>query len=210
VAASGKAAFHGAGPDGRAQLVDRMPPVPEEELTPAQQAALAAITAGPRGAVVGPFVPLLRSPELMTRLQRTGEYLRFGSPLERRLFEMAVLFVARWWDQAFEWSHHHPMALAAGLDPAIVDAIAHDRRPQGMDEAAAAVWNLLDELHRTKDVTDATYARVLDQLGEAGVVELVGTAGYYTTLAMIMKTARTPAPGGPFLSPRPAPTQDGR
>jgi 4-carboxymuconolactone decarboxylase len=179
-------------------------------MTPAQQAALAAITAGPRGGVGGPFVPLLRSPELMTRLQRTGEYLRFASPLERRLFEMAVLFVARWWDQEFEWSHHHPLALAAGLDPAIVDAIAHDRRPKEMDEAAAAVWDLLDELHRTKGVTDATYARVLAQLGEAGVVELVGTAGYYTTLAMTMNTARTPAPGGPFLPPRHPATEDGR
>ncbi|MEN3270267.1 carboxymuconolactone decarboxylase family protein [Pseudonocardia sp.] len=198
-----------AAADGPAQH-DRMPPVPDADMTPAQQAALAAITAGPRGGVGGPFVPLLRSPELMTRLQRTGEYLRFASPLERRLFEMAVLFVARWWDQEFEWSHHHPLALAAGLDPAIVDAIAHDRRPKEMDEAAAAVWDLLDELHRTKGVTDATYARVLAQLGEAGVVELVGTAGYYTTLAMTMNTARTPAPGGPFLPPRHPATEDGR
>ena len=178
---------------------DRMPALSEDRLTTKQQSALAEITAGPRGASAGPFVPLLRSPELMTRLQKTGEYLRFSSPLERRLFEMTILFVARWWDQQFEWSYHHPLALDAGLDPAVADAIADDRRPQGMDRTAAAVWDLLDELHRTKRVTDETYARALAELGEDGVVELVATAGYYTTLAMVMNTAGTPAPGGPLL-----------
>jgi 4-carboxymuconolactone decarboxylase len=178
---------------------DRLPPLTEEQMSPEQRAAAAEISAGPRGAVIGPFAPLLRSPELMTRLQKVGEYLRFESPLERRLFEMTILFVARWWDQQFEWSFHHPLALEAGLDPAVADAIAEDRRPEGMDAAAAAVWDLLDELHRTRQVSDGTYARAVDELGEVGVVEVVATSGYYTTLATVMNTARTPAPGGPFL-----------
>lgn len=181
---------------------DRMPPLPAEALTPDQRAALDEITAGPRGGASGPFVPLLRSPVLMTRLQRTGEYLRFGSELEPRLFEMCVLFVARRWNQRFEWAHHQPLALTAGLDPAVVDAIAEDRRPEGMDEAADAVWNLLDELHRTSDVGDDTYARARQALGETGVVEIVAAAGYYTTLAMVMNTAHTPAPQGPALPDR--------
>lgn len=178
---------------------DRLPPLRADQLTAEQQAALDEITAGPRGGATGPFVPLLRSPELMTRLQRTGEYLRYCSPLPRRLFEMCVLLVARRWNQQFEWSHHQPLALAAGLDPEVVDAIGEDRRPAGMDEAAAAVWSLLDELHRTGEVGDDAYARARDVLGETGVVEIVVAAGYYTTLAMVMNTARTPAQAGPTL-----------
>jgi 4-carboxymuconolactone decarboxylase len=178
---------------------DRLPPLTEEQMTAEQHAAAAEISSGPRGAVIGPFAPLLRSPELMTRLQKVGEYLRFESPLDRRLFEMTILWVARWWDQQFEWTFHHPLALEAGLDPAIADAIAEDRRPDGMDAPAAAVWDLLDELYRTRRVSDATYARAVAELGEVGVVEVVATAGYYTTLATVMNTARTPAPGGPLL-----------
>jgi 4-carboxymuconolactone decarboxylase len=178
---------------------DRLPPLTEQQMTPEQRAVAAEISSGPRGAVIGPFAPLLRSPELMTRLQKVGEYLRFESPLDRRLFEMTILFVARWWDQQFEWAFHHPLALEAGLDPAIADAIAEDRRPDAMDAPAEAVWDLLDELYRTRGVSDATYARALAELGEAGVVEVVATAGYYTTLATVMNTARTPAPGGPSL-----------
>jgi 4-carboxymuconolactone decarboxylase len=178
---------------------DRLPPLTDQQMTPEQRAAAAEISSGPRGAVIGPFAPLLRSPELMTRLQKVGEYLRFESPLERRLFEMTILFVARWWDQQFEWTFHHPLALQAGLDPAIADAIAEDRRPEDMDAAAAAVWDLLDELFRTRAVSDDVYARALAELGEVGVVEVVATAGYYTTLAVVMQAARTAAPGGPLL-----------
>jgi 4-carboxymuconolactone decarboxylase len=178
---------------------DRLPPLTEEQMTPEQRAAAAEISSGPRGAVIGPFTPLLRSPELMTRLQKVGEYLRYESPLERRLFEMTILWVARWWDQQFEWTFHHPIALEVGLDPEIAAAIAEDRRPEGMDPAAAAVWEVLDELHRTRQVSDGTYARALAEIGEVGVVEVVATAGYYTTLAVVMNTARTPAPGGPLL-----------
>jgi 4-carboxymuconolactone decarboxylase len=171
---------------------DRLPPLSEEQMTAEQRAAAAEISSGPRGAVIGPFAPLLRSPELMTRLQKVGEYLRFESPLDRRLFEMTILYVARWWDQQFEWTFHHPLALEAGLDPAVADAIAEDRRPEGMDAAAGVVWN-------TRAVSDDVYARALAELGEVGVVEVVATAGYYSTLAVVMQAARTPAPGGPYL-----------
>lgn len=178
---------------------DRLPPLTVEKMSQEQRAAAADISAGPRGAVIGPFVPLLRSPELMTRLQKVGEYLRYESPLDRRLFELTILWVARWWDQAFEWSYHHPLALQAGLAPAIVDALAEGRRPEGMDHAAAAVWDVLDELFRTRQVSDAAWAAAVAELGEAGVVEVVATAGYYTTLAVVMNAARTPAPRGPQL-----------
>jgi 4-carboxymuconolactone decarboxylase len=178
---------------------DRLPLPAEDQLTEQQRAAAAEISSGPRGAVIGPFAPLLRSPELMTRVQKVGEHLRWSGTLDRRLFEMAILVVSRWWDQQFEWSYHHPLALQAGLDPAVADAIAEDRRPDGLDETAAAVWELLDELLRTRQVSDPVYDRALGLLGDAGVVELVVTAGYYTTLAMVMNVARTPVPGGPLL-----------
>jgi len=181
---------------------DRLPLPPEDELSPEQRAAVAEISSGPRGGVIGPFAPLLRSPELMNRLQKVGEHLRWSSPLDRRLFEMAVLYVSRWWDQQFEWGHHHPLAIKAGLDPAVADAIAEDRRPEGMDPAAEAVWDFLDELHRTRVVSDDTYARALSELGDAGVVELTVTAGYYTTLAMVMNVAQTPVPDGARLPAR--------
>src|SRR4051812_31766984 len=93
---------------------DRMPPLDPAAMTDAQKRAAQALSAGPRGGVKGPFIPLLRSPELMDRLQKVGEYLRFQSSLERRLSEFLMLVVSRRWTQQFEWTVHVPLAVAAG------------------------------------------------------------------------------------------------
>jgi 4-carboxymuconolactone decarboxylase len=184
--------------------VDRLPPVPPEEQTAAQREAVDRITAGPRGGIVGPFIPLLRSPEMMTRLQLVGEYIRFDSVLADELVELVILSVARAWYQQFEWGYHHPIALSKGLTEEVVDAVAEGRRPEGAPPAVLAVWELVDELQRTRQVSDATYAEAVEEIGEVGVVEAVATAGYYTTLAMTMNAAGTPPPeGAPRLPPLP-------
>lgn len=172
---------------------DRLPlPV---ALTPAQHGAVERIVGGPRGALFGPFVPLLRAPELMTRLQLVGEYLRFESAAPPALRELAILLVARAWDQDFEWGHHIGIARAAGLDEAVIAAVAHRALPAG-GPPEVAVWRLVDELTSAHTVTDDTYAAALDVLGEVALVEVVVTVGYYTTLAMTMNAARTPVPDG--------------
>lgn len=175
---------------------DRLPPLARDDLDDAQRVALDRITSGPRGSLVGPFVPLLRSPELMTRLQLVGEYLRFDSVLDDDLTELVILCVARQWDQDFEFGYHHPLALAAGLPAEVVDAVARGERPTGGRPEVGVVHDLVVELQRTHHVGDATYAAAVELLGEVRVVEAVATAGYYTTLAMTMNTAGTPPPDG--------------
>lgn len=185
---------------------DRMPPIPEGRLSPAQRQAAAELAAGPRGEVSGPFVPLLRSPELLGPLQRVGAYLRWHSALPPRLSELAILFTARQWTQQFEWLTHEPLARQAGLAPEIVEALRAGRRPPAMADDEAAVHDFLAELARHRAVADATYARALATLGERGVVDLCGISGYYGLLSVVMNVARTPLPGGAAepLPPLPA------
>lgn len=173
---------------------DRLPPLPESALDEAQREALARIASGPRGALIGPFVPLLRSPELMTRIQLVGEYLRFNSVLDDDLVELVILCVARAWNQDFEFGYHHPLALEAGLPEAVVDDVARGVRPAGGRPEVGAVVDLVAELHHTRQVSDPVYAAAVGLLGEVRVVEVVATVGYYTTLAMTMNAARTPPP----------------
>jgi 4-carboxymuconolactone decarboxylase len=132
----------------------------------------------------------------MTRLQHLGEYLRFGSALGRRLTEIAVLLTARQWTQQFEWAVHAEEAASHGVPRATIDAIAAGRRPRALDESDAAVYDFFVELRDTQSVGDDTYARAVVALGEAGVIDLIGVIGYYSTLAMIMNVARTPLPPG--------------
>jgi 4-carboxymuconolactone decarboxylase len=165
-------------------------------MTEAQQKAAAELVAGPRGRLIGPFVPLLRSPEFMSRLQKTGEYLRFHSALGARLSEFVILLTARQWTQQFEWFAHHPIALKAGVKADVAQAIAEGRRPIGMAEDEEVVYAFLDELFRTQGASDTTYARAVSKFGERGVIDMLGVTGYYSMLAMIMNVTRTPLPDG--------------
>jgi 4-carboxymuconolactone decarboxylase len=175
---------------------DRMPPIPAARLTPAQKAAVEEFRAARNAGVSGPFVPLLRSPEVMNRARAMGDYLRFKSVLPPRLSEFAILIAAREWTQQYEWDAHHTLALKAGLNPEIAKALAEGRRPERMAEDEEIVYNLCTELHRNHAVSDVTYQRAVAKFGEQGVIDVVGIQGYYTLLAMVMNTARTPLPAG--------------
>jgi 4-carboxymuconolactone decarboxylase len=184
----------GTAASARAQ--DRMPPIPPERLTAAQKKAIEEFKAARSVDISGPFVPLLRSPEVMNRARAMGDYLRYKSSLPPRLSEFVILLTARRWTQQYEWHAHQPLALQGGLRGEVVKAIADGRRPDGMAEDEDAVYTLWDEVQRTQSVSDATYARAVGKVGEQGVIDVLGITGYYTMLAMVMNTARTPLPDG--------------
>jgi hypothetical protein len=133
---------------------ERMSRIAPENMTEAQRKAAAELAAGPRGEVRGPFNVLLRSPELMSPLQKVGEYLRFKCALDRRIAEMATLIAARHWTQVYEWNAHHPLALKAGLKPEVAQAIAEGRRPTGMADDEEVVYDVLTEALQNKSVSD--------------------------------------------------------
>ena len=184
---------------------DRLPPIPPAEWTPAQRECVEEIVAGPRGALISPFVPMLRSPELTVHSQRMGEYLRYRSAIGLRLSELAILLVARHWTQQVEWAIHAPIALREGIAPETVAAIAAGERPPALPPDEAAVYDFSTELMERRQVSDATWARAVGLFGEQGAVDLVGINGYYAYLAMLMNAARTPAPASRIepLPPRP-------
>lgn len=175
-------------------MSERLRPIPAAEMTPEQRAAAQAVIDGPRGALYGPFVPLLHSPELMACSQRLGEYLRYRSAIGARLTELAILLTARQWNQQVEWAIHAPIAAQAGVPQAVIDAIAARRVPPAMAPDEQAVHDFCIELHTTKQVSDATWAAAMLLFGEQGVTDLLGINGYYTLLAMVMNGARSAVP----------------
>jgi 4-carboxymuconolactone decarboxylase len=180
---------------------DRMPPLAPEALSEEQKTAAAELAAGPRGGVRGPFISLLRSPELMRRLQRVGEYLRYESALERRLGEFAMLIVARHLTQQFEWQVHYPLAIAAGLAQETADALAGGARPRAMREDEAAVYDFCSQVLHLHGVAEDTYGEAVARLGERGVVDLVGLIGYFITVSLVMNVAHTPVSAQPRVVP---------
>jgi 4-carboxymuconolactone decarboxylase len=183
---------------------DRLPPLPADALNEQQAQTLANFVAA-RGQPTGPWIALLRSPELMTRTRGLSDYLRFESIVPGWLREFVILMTARQWGQNYEWNAHYALAIDEGLSPQIAQAIAEGRRPPGMVDEEEILYELCMELQRNHQISDATYARALERFGEQGVVEVVSLMGYYTMIAMILNTSRAPLPAGatPALAPFP-------
>jgi 4-carboxymuconolactone decarboxylase len=181
---------------------ERLGPIVRTAMSEAQQAAAAELCATPRGTVFGPFMVMLRSPEVLTHAQRLGEYLRFRSLLPIELRELAILITGRHWEQPYVWYVHEPVARKHGISNDVICDIAAGHRPELPVLEQDEVYDFCHELTTTKSVSNISYTRVLRRFGEQGVIELTAIVAYFGLLAMMMNVARTPLPeDGDFVTP---------
>ena len=182
----------------------RFPTLSPETMTEQQRAVVDAIQSGPRGSGLrGPFNALLRSPELCDLVQRVGAYVRFGSSIPAPLNELAICMAGRKWSAQYEFYAHRKLGIDAGLDAAILDAVAQGRRPANMSADETLVYNFSTDLLGTGSVSDANYQPVIERFGERGAMDLVGAIGYYSLVSMVLNVADVKLPEGvePFLKP---------
>ncbi|WP_439599169.1 carboxymuconolactone decarboxylase family protein [Falsiroseomonas sp.] len=154
--------------------------------TPEQQEACAEAASGIRGRVPAPMIAWIRNPELARRAQKLGELLRYQTTLEPRLSELAILVCARHWTSHYEWTVHKREGLKAGMDPAVVEAIAARREPRLADDRERAVHDVARTLIGTARLPQALHDQATAVLGERGLVELVALLGYYSMVALTL------------------------
>ena len=179
--------------------MNRHPKLDESALSADQQVIHDDIVNGPRGAVVGPLRVWLQSPGLAKHAQALGQYARYDSVLPQVLSELAILVTARYWSSGFEWSHHVPIAIEAGVPSGAVDAISNAKCYAFEDAEMQAVFDFAVELHLLKNLTDVTYDKALALLGQQACVDLVGVCGYYTLISMTINVFDVPDGEGPEL-----------
>jgi 4-carboxymuconolactone decarboxylase len=174
----------------------RFPELKPEQWNAEQKQVAANISAGPRGSVRGPFLPLLYSPGLADPIQQAGAHLRYKSSLSAALNEFAILVTARFWTAQYEWYAHKKLALEAGLKPEIADQLAKGERPSGMSAEQTAVYEFCAELHRDHGVSDKNFNAVVEKFGHKGAMDLIGICGYYTLISMVLNVSQVPLPAG--------------
>ncbi len=174
----------------------RLPELTQATMTPEQQAGFDAIRSSPRGGVPGPLLAWLQSPGLAERAQSLGAFCRYGTSLPPRLSELAILVTGAYWKAGYEWFVHAPIALAAGLDPAAVEALRTGGKPAFPQADEQVVYRFAHELLHTHRVSEAAYGEAVAALGAPGVVELVGILGYYGLISMTINAFQLPVPEG--------------
>ena len=191
----------------------RLGPLAPHDLDPEQTRVLDAMLSGPRGKsgflsrerpVAGPFAPWLLSPGFAHRAQELGAYVRYGTSLDPRLKELAIIVVGAAWKAGYEFAAHGPMAIRAGVSREVVAALARAETPSFDRDDERIVYEFARDLVENRRVADERYAAAAELLGEAGTVELVGTLGYYTLVCMTLNAFEVPLGEGmepPFAAP---------
>ena len=181
----------------------RLPIIDEARMTEAQSKLLEAIRSGPRGKSItprGPFAVWLHAPEFGNLAQTLGAHCRYNTALPPRLSEFAILCTARLWRAQYEWFAHAPMAEKAGVKPKTIQDLRAGRAPKAAPKDERAIYDFVQELYKTKRVSDRTYKRVQALLGDAATVELVGILGYYVLISMTLNVFRILPPADAELT----------
>ncbi|MGA2957875.1 MAG: carboxymuconolactone decarboxylase family protein [Thermodesulfobacteriota bacterium] len=180
----------------------RFPQLTKEALNEDQQRAAAEILKQSTSGLGGPWNVMLRSPEMADRLAKLLDYIRFKTSLPLRLNEFAIMITARHWSSQYEWWAHYRLAKEAGLSEEVMADLAQGKRPETMQPDEAIVYDFCTELHRTHFVSDATFKKAKDMLGEQPLVDLMAVSGAYTLVSMLLNTAEVmPKDGSRPLPP---------
>ena len=181
----------------------RLPLIDEQRMTDAQRALMQAIRSGPRGSSItphGPFAVWLHAPEFGQLAQALGGHCRYKTALPPRLSEFAILCTARLWRAQYEWFAHAPIAEKAGVKPKTIRDLRAGRKPASAPKDERALYDFIQELYKTRRVSDRTYKRVHALLGDAATVELTGILGYYVMISMTLNVFRMMPPADAELA----------
>ncbi|CAN0496743.1 unnamed protein product, partial [Phaeothamnion confervicola] len=146
--------------------------------------------------VRGPFALWLRRPEIAERANAFGNALRADGRIDKRLFELMVLIVARHWSAQYAWFAHERHALKAGLPAEIIEAIRHGRQPEFARDDEKLVYDIVTELNQSRDLSEPSYRRGVALFGLDLFIEFVTAIGFYIMVAVMLKTFDAPVPDG--------------
>ena len=176
----------------------RFPMISPDKFSARQQEFAKLLTSSPRNGNVNnpPFKVYFRSPDFGLEAIRMSDYLRWGTGLEPRLVELAILISARNWGSDYIWHAHYPAAVKGGLDSSVPADMAAGRKPTKLKADEAIIYTLLSEIYRDHKLSDPTYNSALAKYGEKGITDIVALGAYYGITAMALITANAPtAPG---------------
>ncbi|HTE86336.1 MAG TPA: carboxymuconolactone decarboxylase family protein [Dehalococcoidia bacterium] len=177
------------------------PIMSKDQVVPEYQSTIETIAAA-HGSMQGPYSIISYAPELAGRLAHAGTHIRFESPLDARIKNLAALTTAREFDCQYVWGAQSGAARRQGIPESTIDAV-RARTSEGIPPEDAQIVDFTQRLIRNHRIDDATFEALKKRLGEALLIELTCTIGYYSMAAMSLNAAELePGPGAEVLQPQ--------
>src|SRR5262245_14615335 len=168
--------------------MSRIPYLTAEALSAEQRCLAEQLAASRGGRLVGPGAFWLRNPRLAAQADAWRLLMERRTSLPRRLSELAILVANRHFTASYAWCRHTAAASRAGLERAVIEALADRQQPTFSDPMEALVYGISRELLETTGLSEATYVRALAALGPERLVELVALVGYGCMLSLSVNT----------------------
>jgi 4-carboxymuconolactone decarboxylase len=183
-------------PDIDPVTLSRLPPVTPADLDDEARRLFDErqnFTPGPGPTHITVYIPRERSLGVPT-----GE----NSPVGPRLFQLAVLIVAREIDQQYEWSAHEPAGLRQGLEQSVIDVVKYDRPVTGLAEKDATLITFGRSLLRENQVSSELWADMVRLFGRQNTIDLLGIMGDYLRVGIMLNAVnQQQPPSRPALLP---------
>ncbi len=177
----------------------RLPSITSKNQVPAAHQPIADRIVQSRGAIQGPFTMLLHCPPLAEHVMTLGHYVRFEGELDKRVRVLAAMTVAREFDAVYVWGAQTGQARKLGVPEATITAI-REKHSRGLPPEDAQIVDLTRDLIRKHRVSAPVMKALQERFGNFQLIELTGTIGYYSMLAMTANACELePAPGAEVL-----------
>ncbi len=147
------------------------------------------------GRLIGPFNPVLYSPEVASGFLDMQAAERQHSSLPARVREVVILSVGAVWRAEYELYAHAAAARQAGMSEATANLLAQGEICDDLsaDEKVAQQFSLkLASEHR---VEDQLFEHAKRSFGLQGVVDMAILIGNYCTTCALLNAFNIPAPG---------------
>lgn len=141
---------------------------------------------------------LAHHPRLFGNVMALGGTLMYRTALDERLREIAILRTAARTRSEYEWGMHVALFRdRCRLTDAELASLESGQPGDGCwNEGEALVVRLVDELHDTSTLSEATWSRLAQGHEPPVIVELLLTVGNYHLLAFFLNACRVPLEDG--------------
>jgi len=130
------------------------------------------------------------APKMLRAQAAYATALREESSLPRDLQELLILRVAQVNASAYEQSVHRPIAVACGVPPAKIEALASWRTSSLFDARERAALGFVDQAARSGDVDDDVFAAAKNIFSPQEVIELAALIGWYVGNSRFVRALR--------------------
>jgi 4-carboxymuconolactone decarboxylase len=173
----------------------RLEPLAVDKLTSEQKALHAQVSRG-RPNIQGPYSVWLRTPPIAEAAHKLLTAVRQNGKLDKRLYELLVLTVTRHAGVEYAFAVHEPLALEAGIERAIVEAIRAKKQPSLTNPDDALIYEATTSLLQSVKLPDATYQALVKRFGVEVTIEFVTTVGTYCLIGTVLNAFEVPTPNG--------------